>query len=185
MVSFFSLFISLPYIFFRFTLWERSSFWTPSVLLFPFLSPCWFALCSLSLFPPPLPSPSHTVVCRHAGISGPQNDRPNLSALAPVTKDGRPGSVCACDWCTFELLTMWLVSARLSTAPVFLAVLCIPVFVCVRYSPMCCLWLPRDCNSSYLKLLCMVLDLETHVFLHAAVCVLVCVKMRGVSLHRA
>lgn len=58
------------------------------LLPFPFLLlsvPRSFTLYSPSS-PPPLSL--HAVVCRHAGISGPQNDRPNLSALAPVTKDG-------------------------------------------------------------------------------------------------
>lgn len=71
----------------------------PPFSFFPFC-PSVPLLCALShsLSLSPSSFPLHTVVCRHAGISGPQNDRPNLSALAPVTKDGRPGSVCACDW---------------------------------------------------------------------------------------
>lgn len=51
-----------------------------SVLLFL----CFVLLLSFS----PSSFPLLAVVCRHAGISGPQNDRPNLSGLAPVTKDG-------------------------------------------------------------------------------------------------
>lgn len=71
-------------------------------------------LLLLSLCSPPLPSPSfHAVVCRHAGISGPQNDRPNLSALAPVAKDGRPGSVRASDWCT-----SWVTPRVIGRSPV-------------------------------------------------------------------
>lgn len=100
------------------TLCERSSSCTPSLLLFFSLSVplflCFVPALSLSLSPSSFPF--HAVVCRHAGISGPQNDRPNLSALAPVTKDGRLGSVWACDWCTSELLPMWLFVTCLSTA---------------------------------------------------------------------
>lgn len=75
------------------TLWPRSSLCTSSLFpFFSFLSPVLLLLYSLPplslLAPSPPPLSLHAVVCRHAGISGPQNDRPNLSALAPVTKDG-------------------------------------------------------------------------------------------------
>lgn len=50
------------------TFCERSSLCTPSLLLYFFssLSLCSFALCALPLSPSSFPS--HTVVCRHAGI---------------------------------------------------------------------------------------------------------------------
>lgn len=104
---------------FSFSLCSWCSSSSESSSLFPFL-------CFSSLFfsfmlsrSPSLPPPSlHAVVCRHAGISGPQNDRPNLTVLAPVTKDGRYDSVCACDWSRSQLLFMWLVIKCLSTLDV-------------------------------------------------------------------
>lgn len=63
----------------------------PSVLL----------LCVLSLSPPLLSS--CTLWYADMQEFGPQNDRPNLSVLAPVTKDGRLASVLACHWPTPEL----------------------------------------------------------------------------------
>lgn len=80
------------------------------------------SLLPLSLSVPlllPFVLPLSSVVCRHAGISGPQNDRPNLSALAPVTKDGRRGSARACDWCTSEFPAARLVGTCLSAALLF------------------------------------------------------------------
>lgn len=78
----------------------------PPVSFFPFCPSVPF-LCVLSLSPP-LPSPC-TLWYADMQEFGPQNDRPNLSVLAPVTKDGRPASVCVpvigaclsyspCDW---------------------------------------------------------------------------------------
>lgn len=57
-------------------------------------------LCVLSLSPPLSPC-----MLWYADMQEfwPQNDRPNLSVLALVTKDGRPGSVNACHWRTPEL----------------------------------------------------------------------------------
>lgn len=119
----------------------------PLFLCFVFsLSPS----CSLPLSPSSFPL--HAVVCRHAGISGPQNDRPNLSALAPVTKDGRPGSVCAYDWWASELLPVWLVITCLSSALMFCWHKCeCQIFVCVKTQFSCVIkWLLSDYNSSFL-----------------------------------
>lgn len=150
------LFLS-PFLFLCFccsTFCERSSLCTP-----PTLCPSVPLLCALPLF-----FPLHAVVCRHAGISGPQNDRPNLSALAPVTKDGRLCSVCAYDWCTSELLPTWLVITCLSTALVLLAKAWILYFCLYRTQfqtvSICNLWLLSDYNSS-----CLLLSL-----LHSFVC---------------
>lgn len=93
----------------------------PFSLSSPFCPPFFYFVLSLSRSHPPFPSPLHAVVCRHAGISGPQNDRPNLSALAPFTKDGCLGNVFAGDWCTSELLRVWLAVTCLSTVHVLLA----------------------------------------------------------------
>lgn len=151
------------------------SFFSLSVPLF---------LCFVLSLSPPLPSPC-AVVCRHAGISGPQNDRPNLSALAPVTKDGRPGSVCACDWCASELLSVWLVATCLSTSLVFLAKVWIQFFcLCkAQFSSVICdclvtITLPLLCFLS-----CTVLATETYCMCYCkllCLCLLVCVWMRGV-----
>lgn len=172
---YFSLSISLPCCS---TLCERSSLCTPSPLLF-FLSVPLFLCFVLSLSLSPPLSSLCTVVCRHAGISGPQNDRPNLSALAPVTKDGRPGSVCACDWCTSELLPMWLVITCLSTALVLLAKVGISVFClykvqfsCVICDSLVTVTLPLFCFSpvqfGLQRHMCL---LQAAVFVSSCVCV--------------
>lgn len=90
----------------------RSSLCTPSQTAFPLCPSVLCFVLSLSLSPS---SPLHAVVCRHAGISGPQNDRPNLSALAAVTKDGCLSSVCACTcWSYFPCDWAPLICLRLT-----------------------------------------------------------------------
>lgn len=149
----FSVSISLPLLLLLHLLWKILPLHSPT------LCPSVPLLCALPLF-----FPLHAVVCRHAGISGPQNDRPNLSALAPVTKDGRLCSVCAYDWCTSELLPTWLVITCLSTALVLLAKAWILYFCLYRTQfqtvSICNLWLLSDYNSS-----CLLLSL-----LHSFVC---------------
>lgn len=88
----------------RSTLCEGSSLCTPSSLLLFFLSVLLFLCFVLFLSFSPSSFPLLAVVCRHAGISGPQNDRPNLSGLAPVTKDGC-FSQCVCLWLVHVLVS--------------------------------------------------------------------------------
>lgn len=62
-----------------------------SPLLFFFLLSVPLFLCFVCAPPPPFP---RTLWYADMQEFGPQNDRPNLSVLAPVTKDGRPASMC-------------------------------------------------------------------------------------------
>lgn len=77
----------------------------PSLSFSPFC-PSVLLLCVLSLSAPLSPC---TLWYADMQEFRPQNDRPNLSVLAPVTKDGRPSSVHACHWWTPELRSTWLV----------------------------------------------------------------------------
>lgn len=89
----------------------------PSPLFSSSLSLCSLALCVCSLsFSPPL-SPCALWYADMQEFR-PRNDRPNLSVLAPVTKDGRPGSVHACHWPTPELHSARLVFSA-SSRPFF------------------------------------------------------------------
>lgn len=65
---------------------------------------------------------------------GPQNDRPNLSVLAPVTKDGRPASMCLWlvrVWVTLRVIGRIMFVHSLFT---FWAKCECQYFVCVRHS---------------------------------------------------
>lgn len=81
---------------------------SPSFLLSVPLFFCFVCSPSLPLFPPPV----CTLWYADMQEFRPQNDRPNLSVLAPVTKDGRPARVRGCHWRTPELRSPRLVFFR-------------------------------------------------------------------------
>lgn len=150
----------------------------PPFSLFFSLSVPLFLCFVLSLPLSPSSFPLHAVVCRHAGISGPQNDRPNLSALAPVPKDDLLGSVCVCLW----LVHTWVISHMIGHNRFLHSSCC-----CQKCKFQCsvCLRCNLSLLSNYhafvrlLSLLCVAL--RTYVLCHAAVFVFSCVWKKGVS----
>lgn len=91
---------------------------SPSFLLSVPLFFCFVRSPSLALSPL-FPPPVCTLWYADMQEFRPQNDRPNLSVLAPVTKDGRPARVRGCHWRTPELRSPRLVVFSQSPSELF------------------------------------------------------------------